>query len=190
MELLLLKLVALALIATSGVHARDQPSVLRGSDGGTTSFLRRWIQKWIKISPTTLEEQPFELRQCVGPGKISWEKENWNFASSSSNWRNESYNKCTRNGVDDEVSRIEKECLENDISKCSTIILVSFFKHGESMVSYLWYECIARSRLINKWSESSELCATGMGHRSFTDCLHHFESISGLSLIINLNQMK
>eukprot|EP00579_Thalassiosira_antarctica_P016244 CAMPEP_0201944986 /NCGR_PEP_ID=MMETSP0903-20130614/53672_1 /ASSEMBLY_ACC=CAM_ASM_000552 /TAXON_ID=420261 /ORGANISM="Thalassiosira antarctica, Strain CCMP982" /LENGTH=306 /DNA_ID=CAMNT_0048488043 /DNA_START=136 /DNA_END=1056 /DNA_ORIENTATION=- len=43
------------------------------------------------------------------------------FPRNSGNWRTETYNECARRGVDDEVGRIEKECLEDDSSQCTDL---------------------------------------------------------------------
>mmetsp|Transcript_6344 Transcript_6344/g.11012 ORF Transcript_6344/g.11012 Transcript_6344/m.11012 type:complete len:209 (+) Transcript_6344:184-810(+) len=119
MKLLLLKLTASALVATSGVYALEQPSALRGSDvmvklqgtcedgyiAGQNDVKQFWIGTGSNCyNVWTLDDEG---------DKIKDEK-----YSSSGNWNEESYNECARNGVDAEVEKIEKACLEEDSSQC------------------------------------------------------------------------
>ncbi len=44
-----------------------------------------------------------------------------NYLRNPRNWRDQAYNRCARDGIDAQVKRIEKECLEDDSSQCEDL---------------------------------------------------------------------
>lgn len=116
------------MVATSGVHAAAKPQVLRGS-----------LDK-----EDVLVEVEATCQEGFGAGQMSvweiWEDDMdsncdniWGledaaddmkddeYPENASNWKDQAYNDCARDGVDHQVDHYEEECLGDDPSQCQDL---------------------------------------------------------------------
>jgi len=123
MKLFLLRLTASCLVATSAVYAHEQTSTaLRGSDimvalqasceDGWEDGAKSVQQLWKKTGSNCANVWGLEAEAD------KMKKKDY---SEGGNWEEESYNECARDAVDAEVEKIEKTCLEDNSSQCSSL---------------------------------------------------------------------
>eukprot|EP00579_Thalassiosira_antarctica_P005337 CAMPEP_0201879506 /NCGR_PEP_ID=MMETSP0902-20130614/10370_1 /ASSEMBLY_ACC=CAM_ASM_000551 /TAXON_ID=420261 /ORGANISM="Thalassiosira antarctica, Strain CCMP982" /LENGTH=218 /DNA_ID=CAMNT_0048407345 /DNA_START=65 /DNA_END=721 /DNA_ORIENTATION=- len=126
MKLHLLKMTALALVATPGVYALDEPQALRGFAANDNVLLE--VEASCEDGSKEGQKQVDQLWRKAGRDcdnawnlkKDSRKMKERNFRNTSrTNWRTKSYNRCAQQGVDDAVQRIEKKCFEDDSSQCT-----------------------------------------------------------------------
>lgn len=131
---LLLKLKALALVVTSSVHAAKMPFVLRGSGYNEAVLVEveASCSEGLRSGKKTADDLWRSMGQdCGDIYNLEKEanKEKTKKYPNSSNWRTEAYNECARDGVDDQVKKYEKECLESpeeceDLGKTAAELVV------------------------------------------------------------------
>eukprot|EP01083_Nonionella_stella_P040998 111167_1 len=127
MKMFLLKLTAFALVATSTVHAVDEPYVLRGSVGNEEMMValqascsqgsrdgQKSVKKLWKRSGEDCDNA-WDLERQANKMKSR------NYPRKSRNWRDRAYNRCAREGADNQVQKVEKQCLNNDPSQCTDL---------------------------------------------------------------------
>mmetsp|Transcript_56991 Transcript_56991/g.120997 ORF Transcript_56991/g.120997 Transcript_56991/m.120997 type:complete len:309 (-) Transcript_56991:31-957(-) len=123
MKLILLKLTSYALVATSGARGDEVPSSsLRGSDvtvgleascedgykAGQKDVQRMWKNNGSNCDNVwDLEQEAKKTKNKKYPD--------------SGDWKTKSFNECARDGVDAEVKKLEKKCLEDDSSQCTDL---------------------------------------------------------------------
>lgn len=123
MKFFLLKLTALALVATSSVHASGT-FVLRGSLDNEDVM----VEVEASCSEGTKDGQKSVKKLWKNSGNDcdnSWDLEkranrmtDRKYPSNSRNWRTKAYNKCARDGAEEQVQKIEKTCLNDDSGQC------------------------------------------------------------------------
>jgi len=128
MKLFLPKLTAAAMVATaSSANALQWPSwaALRSSDNyakvesdcedGYAAGVKETKDLWKKGPNNSNCDNIWDFDDQADDMKHN------KFPENPSNWRDETYNQCARNGVDDEVNNIEKECTWDDTSQCNDL---------------------------------------------------------------------
>jgi len=120
MKIILLKLTSFALVATSTIGA-EVPS-LRGSDVMVAVEVScedgfKAGQKEVK---RTWENGGRDCDNALGLSGQMKRTKNSKYPDSG-NWRTKSYNECARDGVDAQVKKIQKKCLEDSSAVCTDL---------------------------------------------------------------------
>mmetsp|Transcript_19895 Transcript_19895/g.43148 ORF Transcript_19895/g.43148 Transcript_19895/m.43148 type:complete len:220 (-) Transcript_19895:167-826(-) len=113
---LLLKLIASALVATSSVHAVEKTYVLRGSVDNEDVLVQVGSNcvEGSKDGKRTVDDLWRSMGEDCGDAfnleKKADHEKNKKYPSSQ-NWKTDAFNECARDGVDQQVQKIEKDCL-------------------------------------------------------------------------------
>jgi len=132
MKSFLSKLTAMSMVATTATtDALQWPSLLRGSEAEVqvdTSVQQTDCEDgWyagVDAVDDMWKKKPF-YSDCDNVWQLSDEAEDLKDDEfpddDDTDWRTSTYNDCARNGVDSEVTAIEKECLWDDSSQCTDL---------------------------------------------------------------------
>eukprot|EP00581_Thalassiosira_minuscula_P021300 CAMPEP_0184440330 /NCGR_PEP_ID=MMETSP0738-20130409/755508_1 /TAXON_ID=385413 /ORGANISM="Thalassiosira miniscula, Strain CCMP1093" /LENGTH=233 /DNA_ID=CAMNT_0026808213 /DNA_START=218 /DNA_END=919 /DNA_ORIENTATION=- len=130
MKSILSKLTAMSMVATTATaDALQWSSLLRGSEVQVDTSIQQtdcedgWYAG-VDAVDDMWKKKPF-YSDCDNVWQLSDEAEDLKDDEfpddDDTDWRTSTYNECARNGVDSEVTAIEKECLWDDSSQCTDL---------------------------------------------------------------------
>lgn len=129
MKSFLSKLTAMSMVATTATtDALQWPSLLRGSDAQVDTSIQSsdcedGYNDGVEDVENMWEKKPFygDCDNAWGLSDAAEDLKEDKYPEDDSNWRMDTYYKCGRNGVDDEVATIEKECFYDSSSQCTDL---------------------------------------------------------------------